>query len=86
MKLLINERSGLYFKDHDLENLAAGIKERMLELGMQSPLSYYDHFKSSAEIESEIRELLNILTINEFSEFSEFFLTKNIKSCKMNTN
>ncbi|MBF0216553.1 MAG: hypothetical protein HQL30_06115 [Candidatus Omnitrophica bacterium] len=64
IKSFLSERGGLYFKDHDLDNLQKGIGERMSELNIPSPAAYYSLLLSSEKREEELRELLNILTIN----------------------
>ncbi len=60
----IAERCGLYFRDHDLRNLEAGVSERMKACGFDSVHAYYLHLTTSEEQEAEFRELLNLLTIN----------------------
>ncbi len=64
IKTHIAERCGLYFRDHDLRNLEAGVKQRMKVLGLDSVHSYYLRLTTSEEKETEFRELLNLLTIN----------------------
>jgi len=64
IKTYIAERCGLYFRDHDLRNLEAGVVQRMKILGFDSVHAYYIHLTTSDEKELEFRELLNLLTIN----------------------
>ncbi len=64
IKTHIAERCGLYFRDHDLRNLEAGVIQRMKVCGFDSVHSYYLHLTTSEEKETEFRELLNLLTIN----------------------
>lgn len=64
IKTHIAERCGLYFRDHDLRNLEAGVKQRMKALGLDSAHSYYLQLTTSEEKAEEFRELLNLLTIN----------------------
>lgn len=64
IKTHIAERCGLYFRDHDLRNLEAGVSQRMNARGFDSPHSYYLYLTTSDEKEAEFRELLNLLTIN----------------------
>lgn len=64
IKTHIAERCGLYFRDHDLRNLEAGVSQRMKTCGFDSVHSYYLYLTTSEEKETEFRELLNLLTIN----------------------
>ena len=64
IKTHIADRSGLYFRDHDLKNLESGVTQRMKACGFDSVHSYYLHLTTSVEKETEFRELLNLLTIN----------------------
>ena len=64
IKTHIAERCGLYFRDHDLKNLEAGVSQRMKTCGFDSVHSYYLYLTTSEEKETEFRELLNLLTIN----------------------
>lgn len=64
IKAYIAERCGLYFRDHDLRNLEAGLRQRMKACGFDSVHAYYIHLTTSEEKENEFRELLNLLTIN----------------------
>ncbi len=64
IKTHIADRCGLYFRDHDLRNLEAGVTQRMKACGFDSVHSYYLHLTTSEEKENEFRELLNLLTIN----------------------
>ena len=64
IKTHIAERCGLYFRDHDLKNLETGVMQRMKVCGFDSVHAYYLHLTTSAEKETEFRELLNLLTIN----------------------
>ena len=64
LKSYIADRCGLYFRDHDLRNLEAGVTQRMKTCGFDSPHAYYIHLTTSEEKEGEFRELLNLLTIN----------------------
>ncbi|MDD5226199.1 MAG: hypothetical protein PHV97_03320 [Candidatus Omnitrophica bacterium] len=64
IKTHIAERCGLYFRDHDLRNLEAGVSQRMKVRGFDSVHSYYLDLTTSQEKEAEFRELLNLLTIN----------------------
>jgi len=63
-KSYIAERCGLYFRDHDLKNLEAGVSQRMKVCGLDSVHAYYIILTTSEEKEIEFRELLNLLTIN----------------------
>ena len=63
-KNIVNERTGLYFKDYALRDLEGAVSQRMKSLRLDSPLSYYNVLVMSAEKEDEFRELLNILTVN----------------------
>lgn len=64
LRAYITGRSGLYFKDYDLKELEKAATKRMLTLGINSPISYYELITKSTEREAEFRELLNLLTIN----------------------
>jgi chemotaxis protein methyltransferase CheR len=64
IKSHIADRSGLYFRDHDLKNLESGVSQRMKACGFDSVHSYYLSLTTSEEKETEFRELLNLLTIN----------------------
>ena len=63
-KNLVNERTGLYFKDYALKDLEGAVSQRMKSRSLDSPLSYYNLLAFSEEKEDEFRELLNILTVN----------------------
>lgn len=63
-KNLVNERSGLYFKDYDLRDLERAVTERLKACGLDSPIAYYELLVNSSRREDEFRELLNILTVN----------------------
>lgn len=60
----ITDRSGLYFRDHDLKNLENSVTSRMTSLHLDSPTSYYRYITMSDSKEDEFRELLNLLTVN----------------------
>ncbi len=62
-KTYIADRCGLYFRDHDLRGLEAGVSQRMKACGFDSFHAYYVHLTASREKEGEFRELLNLLTI-----------------------
>ncbi|MBF0494030.1 MAG: tetratricopeptide repeat protein [Candidatus Omnitrophica bacterium] len=64
LRSYITERSGLYFKDHELRNLNEAVFSRMKTCNINSALAYYSFLTSSAQKENEIRELLNLLTVN----------------------
>lgn len=63
-KSLITDRCGLYFRDYDLKNMESAILERMKVLKIQSDAAYYNLLTSLSEKETELRELLNLLTVN----------------------
>jgi chemotaxis protein methyltransferase CheR len=63
LKSFITDRSGLYFKDHDLGDLKGAVSERMKTLESASVSEYCTQLTDSIEGESEFRELLNLLTI-----------------------
>lgn len=63
-KDFITQRSGLYFKDHDLKGLEEAVALRMKACSLDSTPAYYDYLTASEKTEDEFRELLNILTIN----------------------
>ncbi len=63
-KGLVTVRSGLYFKDGDLNDLEKAILYRMSELKIDSPLTYYNFLTGAEAKEDEFRELLNRLTVN----------------------
>ncbi|MEI8345249.1 MAG: CheR family methyltransferase, partial [Candidatus Omnitrophota bacterium] len=64
LRYYISERSGLYFKDHDLKGLEGALLNRMASLGIDSALAYYTRLTSVEDREAELRELLNLLTVN----------------------
>ncbi|MDD5432525.1 MAG: hypothetical protein PHO70_06030 [Candidatus Omnitrophica bacterium] len=64
IKNSITDRTGLYFKDHDLGELEDKIALRMVACGIDSPVNYYSYLTTSSKKEDELRELLNLLTIN----------------------
>jgi len=91
IKTHIADRSGLYFRDHDLKNLESGVLQRMKACGFDSVHSYYLHLTTSQDKETEFRELLNLLTINhtyffrnepQFAAFKDKVLPELIE-CKM---
>lgn len=63
LKSFITERSGLYFRDHDMKGLEEALIERIRSLGMDSAVTYYAYITSPEHREEELRELLNKLTI-----------------------
>lgn len=63
-KVLVADRSGLYFMDHDMRNLEEAILDRMKILEIPAAPSYYSLLMSSPQKEEEFRELVNLLTIN----------------------
>lgn len=63
LKSFITERSGLYFRDHDLKGLEDALVERIQSLGMDSAVTYYSYITNPEHREDELRELLNKLTI-----------------------
>ncbi len=63
LKRYIAERCGLYFKDHEMKNLAEAVAERMKARGIDSFPAYYQDLTGSREGEREFRELLNLLTV-----------------------
>lgn len=63
-KNIINERCGLYFRDHDLKDLEKAISLRMNALSIDSAVSYYNLLLFSGRKEEEFRELLDLLTVN----------------------
>lgn len=63
LKSFITERSGLYFRDHDLKGLEDALAERIRSLGMDSAVKYYSYITDPEHREDELRELLNKLTI-----------------------
>jgi len=60
----ITDQTGLYFKDHDLKGLDEALAKRRTALGIDSLSAYFTYLTSGDSKESELRELLNILTIN----------------------
>lgn len=64
LKNLINERAGLYFKDYALKDLESAIAQRMSVRAMALPSDYFNLIAFSDEKETELRELLNLLTVN----------------------
>ncbi|MBT3181790.1 MAG: hypothetical protein HN337_04680, partial [Deltaproteobacteria bacterium] len=62
-KVYITERSGLYFKDHNLADLQTAIQERMKSKRVDSVPAYYTLLTISDNREDETRELINLLTI-----------------------
>jgi len=64
LKSFITERSGLYFKDHDLNGLDNVVRDRMKAHSFDSALSYYNYLTTSEERDEELRELFNLLTVN----------------------
>jgi len=63
LKSFITERSGLYFRDHDLKGLEDALVDRILSLGMDSAVTYYSYITNPDHREDELRELLNKLTV-----------------------
>ncbi|MEI8350136.1 MAG: CheR family methyltransferase [Candidatus Omnitrophota bacterium] len=64
LKNFITNRSGLYFRDHEIKNLQDVIAKRMAVRGLDSVFTYYTYLTSSPEREEEFRQLLNALTVN----------------------
>lgn len=64
LRKLINEHTGLHFKDYGLKDLEGAVLQRMAARRIISPLDYILLISLSDEKENEFRELLNLLTIN----------------------
>ncbi|MDD4201888.1 MAG: hypothetical protein PHQ52_00285 [Candidatus Omnitrophica bacterium] len=62
-KDLISSRSGLYFKDYDLQTLEKTVVLRTQQRRCESFEEYYSYLIASKEKESEFREIINLLTI-----------------------
>lgn len=63
-KVLVADRSGLYFKDHDMRNLEDAVQNRMKVRGFTAALLYYKFLTEADQREDEFRELVNLLTIH----------------------
>jgi chemotaxis protein methyltransferase CheR len=63
VKSLITDRTGLYFKDHNLSDLQSSVTERMSLRGFDALPSYFSFLTTSENREEEFRELLNLLTV-----------------------
>ncbi|KJJ85345.1 MCP methyltransferase, CheR-type [Candidatus Omnitrophus magneticus] len=80
LKNFITDRSGLYFRDHEIKNLEEAISLRMKIYGFESPVTYYNYLTTGEKKEDEFRELLNILTVNHtyfFRDTAHFNILKN---------
>ena len=62
---LVYKISGIYKSEEKLYLLADGCGRRMKHLGARTPREYWDHLTANPNRDSELRQLLNEITIGE---------------------
>lgn len=67
-KNLISQKTGIYFKDHQIDRLHQAIHEKMSDRAIKC---YHDYFNLLIENEEEFNDLAGLLTINETYFFRE---------------
>jgi chemotaxis protein methyltransferase CheR len=65
---LIEEKFGIHIESMRTATLVKAIEQRMLSLGVKSDLSYFDLIQTE---ESELKNLINLMTVNESYFFRE---------------